>query len=157
MESQSEVMYVQLENGISMEAFKDRLNEQLPEGLVVNDCRALEGRPKQPASKAVTYEITLSQGFFDDLRLRAFEKTAEMMIVRSSAKGVPKRINLREAVIQVERLNEKKLKLKIAQEPGKTVRPAEFLRHVFELEANDVKTATVVKIRNGKNTSNEMI
>ena len=72
MESQSEVMYVQLENGISMEAFKDRLNEQLPEGLVVNDCRALEGRPKQPASKAVTYEITLSQSFFDDLRLNTW-------------------------------------------------------------------------------------
>jgi radical SAM family uncharacterized protein/radical SAM-linked protein len=157
VESQSEVMYVQLEDGISMHVLKNRLNEQLPDGLVVNDCRILEERPKQPANKAVTYEITLSQGFFDDCRLRAFEESAEMMIVRSSAKGVLKRINLKEAVADVERLNGKHLRLKLVQEPGRTVRPAEFLQHVFELEEKDVKTARVLKVRNEKNTSSEMI
>jgi radical SAM-linked protein len=148
MESESENMYVQLENGISMEAVKDRLNKQLPDGLVINDCWLVDERPKQAASKAVTYDITLSQGFFDDRRLRDFEKSADMMIVRSNTKGVPKTINLKEAVIEVERLNGKNLRLKIVQEPGKTVRPAEFLQHVFELEVKELKTAKVVKVRN---------
>jgi radical SAM-linked protein len=157
MESQSELMYVQLEDEISMEALRDRLNEQLPDGLVVNECRCLREPPERAANKAVTYEITLSREVFDDQRLRDFEKSAHLVIVRSNGKGVSKRVDLREAVIDVERLNAKQLRLKIVQEPGKTVRPAEFLQHVFEFEANDVKTARVLKVRNPKNTSGEMI
>ncbi len=147
IESQSEIMYLQLTQPVSMEELKQRLNEQLPQGLVIRGCRLLDRRPKQTPGKTVTYEVRLNHGFFGAEQLRRFEESIDPVIVRGKLEGASKAIHLKDAVVGVERLNGKNLRLTVIQEPGKTIRAAEFLRYVFDLAPQDLKTAKVVKVR----------
>jgi hypothetical protein len=63
-----------------------------------------------------------------------------------SRKGKLKKIDLKAIVERSEFVNSRQLKLILRSEPGKTVRPFDLLRHIFNLSEEQVKQATITKL-----------
>ena len=61
-----------------------------------------------------------------------------------------KKIDLKDMVVNIEIPDSKHLQTTLKSEPGKTVRPAEVLRHVFGLGEEEIKMARVVKLAGSK-------
>jgi hypothetical protein len=57
-----------------------------------------------------------------------------------------KKINLKDMVVNIELTGSKNLEMSLRSEPGKTVRPADVLRHVFDLAEELIKKARIVKL-----------
>jgi hypothetical protein len=65
-------------------------------------------------------------------------------------KGKLKNIDLKDMVVSITLSDLKNLQMILKSEAGKTVRPAEVLRHVFDLTEEEIKKARVVKLRDRK-------
>jgi hypothetical protein len=61
-------------------------------------------------------------------------------------KGKLKKLDLKAIVESSELVNSRQLKFTLRSEPGKTVRPFDILRHVFNLSEDQVKQATIIKL-----------
>jgi hypothetical protein len=64
-----------------------------------------------------------------------------------------KKIDLKDMVVNIELTDLKHLQTTLKTEPGKTVRPAEILRHVFGLGEEEIKKARVVKLKGLKDNN----
>ena len=49
-------------------------------------------------------------------------------------------------VVNIEMTDSKHLLMTLKSEPGKTVRPGEVLRHVFDFAEEEIKKAQIVKL-----------
>ena len=74
---------------------------------------------------------------------------SEAPIRLMSRKGKLKKIDLKAIVESSEFVNSRQLKLTLRSEPGKTVRPFDLLRHIFNLNEEQVKQATILKLNSG--------
>ena len=72
--------------------------------------------------------------------------SSEVLFTRSNRKGKLKKINLKDMVVNIDLSDSKFLEMTLRSEPGKTVRPADVLRHVFDLSDQEIKKARIVKL-----------
>jgi hypothetical protein len=70
----------------------------------------------------------------------------EAPITVTSRKGKLKKIDLKDIVENSEFVNSRQLKFTLRSEPGKSVRPFDVLRHIFNLSEAQVKQATIIKL-----------
>ena len=121
------------------------LKHQLPEGLVVQDCKIEFSKKPSQAPKPITYVIRLSDGCFDENDLESFLKSDQWIIYLANKKGREIAVDLKQAVIRICLKSPETLELSILEQKGKTVRPADILGPVFDLKADQLRTARVVK------------
>ena len=145
MESESESVYLMVSDNIKPEDVMKRLNSQLPEGLLVHTCVLSSSRPRQEANNNKTYMISLHTGSFDTHKVDYFFNLPELIIIKKNRKG-EKKIDLKESVSAIEILEPSKLKMELKTGAGKTVRPLEVIKNIFNISEQEIKLASVIKL-----------
>jgi len=150
MESLNECFYLTVPVDIKPQRIITDLNDQLPKGIFVHDCRlapspSSQKKDRQEFKKAV-YRVTLKEGVFEEEKLEDFTKRAEFTFTRTNRKGRLKKIDLKETVLKIDLLVPHGLEMILRMEPGKTVRPFEVIKRIFDLPEETIKRADVVKI-----------
>jgi hypothetical protein len=74
---------------------------------------------------------------------------SEVPIRLWSRKGKLKKIDLKAIVERCEFVNARQLNMTLRFEPGKSVRPFDILRYVFNLTEEQVKQARIMKLNSG--------
>jgi hypothetical protein len=126
---------------------KAALNGQLPAGLEISDCQLAPKKAAAPLRKRVRYRVALQEALFDEFRLKTFNERSDFYITLTDRKGKLKKIDLKDIVINSELLDASHLELTLQSEPGKTVRPFDVLRHIFNLSEAQVKQARILKLK----------
>jgi radical SAM family uncharacterized protein/radical SAM-linked protein len=147
IESQQEHFTLSVPDFVRPEVVTRRLNAHLPDGLVVNSCQFACKKNGHHAPKSNTYRVTLKEGHFDKEKLVSFNLASDATISLSNRKGKLKKINLKDMVLNIIFLDSARLQMTLLSVPGKTMRPALVLRHIFSVAEDHIKQAKVVKQR----------
>jgi radical SAM family uncharacterized protein/radical SAM-linked protein len=147
IESQQEHFTLSVPGFVRPEAVTRRLNAHLPDGLTINSCQLASKKPGQRVPKENTYLVSLKEGLFDKEKLASFNRASDATISFSNRKGKLKKINLKDMVLNILYLDSTCLQMTLLSGPGKTVRPALILRHIFGVAEDHIKQAKIVKQR----------
>ena len=147
IESQQERFTLSVPDHLRPRQLKDLLNAHLPAGLAIVNCILAPEKLRQGRQRRIRYTVDLAQGQFDEKLLKAFNEQPDFTITLSGRKGKLKKIDLKDIVVNSELHNPCHLELTLQTEPGKTVRPFDVLRHIFQLSETQVKQATIIKIK----------
>jgi radical SAM-linked protein len=147
IESEQERFVLSVPRSINPDTVTRSLNAHLPAGLVVNSSQFIAGKAAPNLSGPSAYRITLRDGAFSAENLAGFKTSPEVTISVSNRKGKLKKINLKDMVVNIELLDSKQLQVSLADETGKTLRPAKILGPVFNLSDNQIKQARIVKLK----------
>ncbi len=146
IESQQERFVISVPDTRDPRKITDALNAHLPAGLKINDCRLTPPKSAQSRQRRIRYRIALPEGQFDPALLKAFNAQPHFPISLSGRKGKLKKIDLKDIVIKSELRDSGDLELVLQSEPGKTVRPFDVLRHIFNLSDTQIKQAKIIKL-----------
>ena len=116
----------------------------------MHDCRLAPLKSRAHTAKSSVYQISIPGHDFDPDKLAAFHTSSEVAFTLTNRKGKLKKIDLKDMVVNIELSDLKHLRTTLKSEPGKTVRPAEVLRHIFDLAEEEIKKARVVKLKDLK-------
>jgi radical SAM family uncharacterized protein/radical SAM-linked protein len=150
IESLKERFIVTVPDHIRPQAVMDGLNAHLPAGLEITHCQLAPQKMPATRDPLIRYRVELKEDLFDEARLSAFNNLSEAPIRLTSRKGKLKKIDLKAIVESCEFVNARQLKFTLKSEPGKTVRPFDLLRHIFNLNEEQVKQAKIIKLNSGK-------
>ena len=146
IESQQERFTISAPDDVRPRQVKDLLNLHLPAGLVISDCLLASKKTQRDQHRRIRYRVDLAEGHFDAELLKDFKERPNFTIILSGRKGKLKKIDLKDIVVKSELRNAGHLELTLQTEPGKTVRPFDVLRHIFQLSETQVKQATILKL-----------
>jgi len=146
IESLKERFIVTVPDYIRPQAVMDGLNAHLPAGLIITRCELAPKKTPASRHQLVRYQVTLKEDLLEEARLNAFKHRSEAPIRLMSPKGKLKKLDLKAIVERCELVNSRQLKFTLRSEPGKTVRPFDILRHIFNLSEDQVKQATITKL-----------
>jgi len=149
MESFREHFTIAVADYVRPDEVVQKLNAHLPEGLPISDCRLAPLKSRRPAHKTNAYRISIPGYDFDAQKLSSFNSASSVAFTLTNRKGKLKKMDLKDMVVNMELLDSKYLQMTLKSEPGRTVRPAEVLNHVFNLPAKEIKSAKVVKLAKG--------
>ncbi|MDX1707835.1 MAG: TIGR03960 family B12-binding radical SAM protein [Desulfobacterales bacterium] len=147
IESQQERLVISVPDTIRPRELKDALNPHLPAGLKVIDCRLATAKPATTMPRRIRYRAAMAEGQFDPARLKAFKAQPNFPISLRGRKGKLKKIDLKDIVVNSELSHTGDFELTLQSEPGKTVRPFDVLRHIFDLSDTQVRRALIVKLK----------
>ncbi len=146
MESEKETFVLTIDQTTVPEDVKRRLNMNLPDGLTVRSCRFVDGKSPRLKGSEISYRITLKNSPFDPAMIERFNGRSAWVVDRKSKKGKTNAIDLKKAIRRIALQPGGDLELSIQSEPGKMVRPAEVLRHLFDLSEQVVKGTRMLKL-----------
>ena len=146
IESLKERFIVTVPDHIRPQAVMDSLNAHLPAGLMITHCRLASKETPAARPQLIRYQVAHKEDLFDEAKLNAFNAMPEAPITVTSRKGKLKKIDLKDIVENSEFVNSRQLKFTLRSEPGKSVRPFDVLRHIFNLSEAQVKQATIIKL-----------
>lgn len=145
IESEKESLYLTVPEFIEPKKIVEDLNRHLPEGLSITGfCVDAITRTHNKFSPE-SYDITLRENAFKQEDVEAFKGENEVVIHRNDKKGRGKAIDLKAIVLGIELIDSKTLRMILGSEQGKTVRPLEVMRTVFNLPEEAIKTARIIK------------
>ncbi|MCD6273310.1 MAG: TIGR03960 family B12-binding radical SAM protein [Deltaproteobacteria bacterium] len=147
MESEGESVYLMVPDNIKPMDVMNNLNRQLPEGLLVHNCVLASSRPDREENNHTTYMISLQSGSFDKKKSDYFFNLPELIITKKNRKGKEKKIDLKESVSAIDILEPSRLKMALKTGAGKTVRPLEVIKNIFSIPDQEIKLASVTKLR----------
>jgi len=146
IESLKERFIVTVADHVRPQTVMDGLNAHLPAGLMITHCQLASKKTPVTGQRRIRYQVALKEDLFDKASLDAFNDMSAAPIRLVSRKGKLKKIDLKAIVERSELVNARQLKLTLRLEPGKTVRPFDILRHIFNLSDEQVKQATIIKL-----------
>ena len=146
IESQQERFVLTVPDYVRPQMIARQLNEQLPAGLSVHDCRPAPLKSKGPVDRHQTYRITLAGQQFDPEKLDEFIRRTEARLRWTNRKGKLKNIDLKSMVEKIDLINFACVEMTLATGQGKTVRPGQVLRYIFDLTEQQIKLAKIVKL-----------
>jgi radical SAM-linked protein len=147
LESRYEILYITAADDISGDEISKRLNLQLPQGLVVDDCRLFESRTPADVNNLDTYQVQLPSDAFKTDELESFLQQREHIVTKTNRKGKAKKVDLRAAVVSMAVVTDSKMEMILQSSFGKMVRPREILKEIFTLTDEQLKSARIIKIR----------
>ena len=145
MESLNESLNLAVCDSIKPAAVITGLNNHLPEGLLVKDCQTAPLKPAMKQQKSATYLVELKEGRFDKQKLDDFIKSSDFIQTRVNRKGRIKKIDFKEMVLKINLTDPCRMKIRLRSEPGRTARPFEIIKGVFNLSEETIKQATIIK------------
>ena len=146
IESHREHFTLAVADFVKPETVVQGLKAHLPEGLQILDCRLAPLKAKAREGRTSVYQLSIHGYDFDRDKLAIFVNSSEVLFTRSNRKGKLKKMNLKDMVVNIELSDSKFIEMTLRSEPGKTVRPADVLRHVFDLPDEEIKKAKIVKL-----------
>ena len=146
IESLKERFIVTVPDYIKPQTVMDGLNAHLPAGLSITHCQVASKKTPAPHYQQIHYRVTLKEDLLDEARLNAFNRMSAAPIELMGRKGKLKKLDLKAIVKSSELVNARQFKFTLLSEPGKTVRPFDILRHIFNLSEDQVKQARIIKL-----------
>lgn len=149
MESEEETFTIFLDRTLSPSAVQKALNQQLPEGITVRDCR-LAGKTPPDQPDIEMYQVQVPPGALDENAVDTFLAQKEILVEDTSKKGKIRRTDLRKAVADLTRQPGTDL-LKMTMQPcdGRQLRPTAILKHGFGLSDPVIGHTRIKKLRQG--------
>ena len=145
MEGTNESLYLTIPDNIQPWKIKKGLNAHLPGGLCVHACRLAPLRSAGNACRLATYQITIKDGFFDQKALNCFKASREFILTRKDRKGRLKEIDLKDMISEIDIIGPRRMRMTLKSKPGKTIRPFDVIRKIFNLPEEKIKQARIVK------------
>jgi radical SAM-linked protein len=146
MESLEEHLFFAIGDGLPPHRVIADINRGLPEGIRVSDCRFVAGK-KLPVPAAVRYRVELPGGGFSETGLAEYLSRSEAIFWRPDKKGRPVGIDLKAAVEHLGVLSPSTAEVTIRCTAGRSLRPAEVIREIFQTGEEALKQARIMKIR----------
>jgi len=146
MESLHETCEVSAKPVLSTRQMMERLNQTLPEGLIVTRWEISPSKKEAVARGSIRYQIQLKTGGFEKSRLEAFLASEAFVKNRVNRKGAMAQVDYKEHVEHLERDGDDCLILTIRSGKQQTLRPSEILVAIFDLPEDAIKTARIVKL-----------
>ena len=146
IESLQERFIITVADYVRPQAVMDGLNAHLPAGLRITQCQLAPKKTPATRISLIRYQVALKEDLLEEARLVAFNQMTEVPIQLTNRKGKLKKIDLKDIVERCEFVNARQLKMTLRFEPGKSVRPFDILRHIFNLTEEQVKQATIIKL-----------
>lgn len=147
IESESENMFITVSHLIKREEVVTKLNKQLPEGLEILECIEASSKAKINRLNGYNYRVYIKDFDFDESDIKNFKNKEEVVVERLSKKGKINKINLKNVVSKISLTSKKEIEFILKPDNGKTVRPNQVLKTIFNLTDEQNKQARVVKIR----------
>jgi radical SAM family uncharacterized protein/radical SAM-linked protein len=97
-ESLEEHLTTQVPLYVSRETIMERVNQELPEGLIITACNTVERRSSEVGPKLVHYSVTLKEGAFPKAKLEEFLDREAWPFIKTNRKGRAKTIELKSVV-----------------------------------------------------------
>jgi radical SAM family uncharacterized protein/radical SAM-linked protein len=141
----NEVLFVAIRTKMACDEVVRRMNQELPEGLLINDCQLVKDKQALRVSDVDAYRVVLQEGEFNQQRLDQFLECQSMEIHYTTKKGVSKSMDLKNAVLSIDLVEPNRLQLSIRNHGGKRIRPAMVLQRVFNLTDDQIRRASVIK------------
>ncbi|MGD8366383.1 MAG: TIGR03960 family B12-binding radical SAM protein [Desulfobacterales bacterium] len=146
LESEKEAFDVLLDGPADLSGIQDRINAATPDGLKVINIRQLPSKTRIETALQARYRVWLAASVFDPERIVALRRTKTMVVSRRSGKGTLKKIDLKDMILSIELLTPDSAQMLLRNEPGRTLRPADVLAHVFQLDASTIRQARILKL-----------
>jgi radical SAM family uncharacterized protein/radical SAM-linked protein len=153
IESHQEHFTLAVADFVKPDSVLQGLNTHLPDGLRVHDCRLAPHKSRAHTAKSCVYQISIPGHDFDTRKLASFVNSSKATLTLTNRKGKLKKIDLKDMVVNIELPDSKHMLMTLKSEPGKTVRPGEVLRRVFDLPEEEIKKARVVKLKGLKDNN----
>jgi len=145
-ESLDEKLYLSVPGHVNIDKLIKAVNAELPEGLMFKDCKVESRKAKGNQNEIIDYLINSKDDIFKKNALDRFSSEESVIITKSSKKGKLKKINLKDIVVRIDTENPDRLMLKIKKITGKSARPGEIIKKIFNLSETDVKRARILKL-----------
>ncbi|MBC8198535.1 MAG: TIGR03960 family B12-binding radical SAM protein [Desulfobacterales bacterium] len=145
MESLNETLHLVVCGSVRPDAVITGLNNHLPEGLLVKDCQISPSKPAIKQQKSATYLVELKEGCFDKQKLDDFVKSSDFVQTRVNRKGKLKKIDFKDLVLKINLTDPCRMIIRLRSEPGRTARPFEIIKGIFNLSEEIIKQATIIK------------
>lgn len=148
MESEQERMFIYLEKDLPPEIILEKLNQQLPEGLLINACSNFS-KNKQPLDITSRYILKFSEAALDPEKVDQFMNLSEFIVKDLSKKGKIRETDIRKSVQEFSFIDPCTIKIILKPYNTRNVRPTEILTKYFELDETIIKTARIKKLKQG--------
>jgi radical SAM-linked protein len=145
LESRAEEMEVILRQPLSTAEICERLNAELPSGLEVLKAEEQLQSTQKTAAKLVTYEATLPEGEWPLKGFRRFQQQSLAPLRQRSKRGETV-IPLENRLLKLEALDSARIRVSLSQGENGSIRVRDLLAHIFEVSAEQVLGARIVKI-----------
>ena len=122
-----------------------RLQDQLPVGLQITDCFPSVAKPKERSTNQRRYHVELKDGFFNVHDLDWFLDQRAVNIERKRKRGPAARIDLKQAVVDIQILDDRHAQMLLGNCENQTIRPAVVLKTIFHLSDQQLLTAIITK------------
>jgi len=147
IESESENMFITVSHLIKREEVVTKLNKQLPEGLEILECIEASSKAKINRLNGYAYRVNIKDFDFDERDIKNFKNEEKVVVERLSKKRKINKINLKNVVSKISLISKKEIEFILKPDNGKTVRPNQVLKTIFNLTDEQNKQARVVKIK----------
>ncbi|MBU1193324.1 MAG: TIGR03960 family B12-binding radical SAM protein [Proteobacteria bacterium] len=148
MESEHELMHIYLEKDLPPEYVLEKLNPQLPEGLLITSCSNFS-KNSPPLDSISRYIIKFSEPSLDPEKINRFLNLSEFIVEDLSKKGEIRKTDIRRSVQNICLIDPCTVKISLKPYNTRNVRPTEILTRFFKLDELTIKTARIKKLRQG--------
>ncbi len=145
MESLEEFFSIAVKEGVDAKTIINRLNPELPRGLRVHAIRN-DLKKKLTETIQTDYTVTLKEGGFENSKLGEFLKADSWQFKKPGKKGRVKELDLKKMVENIVISSKKELSLTLIRASGKTIRPADVVKSVFNLDLGLIRKARIIKL-----------
>jgi radical SAM-linked protein len=148
MESIKEFLVIIVSEDLSSVEIVSRLNSNLPEGLQVINISGLTKDASRFEAFTTTYRVLSNKAVFHQNQMIFTMERPEWITTKTSRKGKSRKLNLRPAVLHLERRSDSELKMTLQTSPERVVRPKEIVAYLFDISSDDLKQLRIIKVDN---------
>ena len=147
MESEAEMMRVEVHRKMTPETVVSLLQTRLPDGLDIIKGSQISSKKAafQNNRQVVSYRIQSSTPL-DSTYIDEFYKQPERVVERKSAKGRVQQLDLKKAVVAMTLEHSDALLIELNRTAGPGVRPTDILKHLFGLSPKEIIRCRVKKL-----------
>ncbi|MFH1147081.1 MAG: TIGR03960 family B12-binding radical SAM protein [Pseudomonadota bacterium] len=142
-ESLAEYIDLEIEGHVGISRLKETVQEELPEGFVVYKVEKTTGAV--PAGGVTHYIVRSSSGVFVAPAIEHF-LSAEKYPISQDRKDRIRTVDIRLLVKNIEYIDGQTITLSVADIQAAGAKPAEILKHVFNLSDTDILELRIVKL-----------
>jgi radical SAM-linked protein len=149
IESMEEHFVVEVPFHVQRTSLVARVNEQLPEGLILTACKDAFDPSLTQRPMSTHYTVRLKDNTFSERKLKDFLKSKEWPLVKTNRKGHTRTMDLKETIAGLRLVSPSEAHMEVKLLPGSHVNCREALSNIFGLSDRTLKLATIIKDPHG--------
>lgn len=144
IESDHESMDVEIYNDISITTLKEKINQQLPEGIKIKDIDDITLLKTGPCLIESHYKILLDGLILDKACLDNYMASDSFIVSKKTKKG-ERKIDVKTLTKSIKFISNDVIELKIIHRQGPEITPVRIIEEIFKIEASDMDRIKILK------------